>query len=300
MEILINGLNNYVARNFVSYLASQGHQITCLLNPRQKKNAQAMEALGVQTVMGDLWQSDSKSVFPENLDLAYYFNQAPAYKRVLSVELIAFQHFLERLKISSCKHLIFVTRLTDQEIYAFEKILRQNQMTFTLVRVSNILGKEALLVDILAKLSSQSLIFISKQFVERKCRPIALEDVCYYLDSIALDERCFGEIMDLGGPQIITYKQLYEMYQSLLSVTNRVVMLPSWSQKLSVWLIESLFPQDHEVGEAFGSHLKADLVKTHPNLQDWFPFDPLNVQQSLLASLDPMKDPVDLMFHEWR
>jgi hypothetical protein len=300
MEILISGLNNYIARNFVTQMTNHGHQVTCLLSSKQQWNKSALRQLGVNVIYGDLLNTHPGSFAPPTIEVAYYFNQSPVYKRELSYELIAFQHFLDLIQHTACKQVIFVTRLTDKASKEFERILRRNNMTFTIVRVSNILGKDALLVDIIAKLSSQSLIFISKQFVERRCRPISLEDVCLYLDCFQLDPRCYGETIDLVGPEIVTYKKLYELYQELTKTTNKVINLPSWGQRFAVSMIESLYPGDAEVGIAFSTNLQIDMIKAHPSLSSWYPIEPKSLRQSLEESIFPTFDPMEITFHEWR
>ena len=62
---------------------------------------------------------------------------------------------------------------------------------------------------------------VTPKWVLTKCQPIAIRDVIHYLTGVLLKEEHYNKSYDIGGPNVITYKEMMlvvfqnERYQTL-------------------------------------------------------------------------------------
>ena len=53
---------------------------------------------------------------------------------------------------------------------------------------------------------------ITPRWVTTRCQPIAVDDVIAYLAGCLADERTSGRTFDIGGPEVLTYKEMMERF----------------------------------------------------------------------------------------
>jgi uncharacterized protein YbjT (DUF2867 family) len=46
------------------------------------------------------------------------------------------------------------------------------------------------------------------RWVNTKCQPISIRDVLHYLESLLLEEKALDKTFDIGGPDVLTFKQM--------------------------------------------------------------------------------------------
>src|SRR5690606_10406474 len=118
MEVLITGLNNYLARNIAVCLAETDYQVTCLLRNRKFFYKHVPKKYGINIIEGDLFRGTLPPGLNKETRVAFYFNQSPINEIDIrsEMDLIALQKYIGVLKATACEHLIYVTKLSDDNI----------------------------------------------------------------------------------------------------------------------------------------------------------------------------------------
>lgn len=49
---------------------------------------------------------------------------------------------------------------------------------------------------------------ITPKWLNTKCQPIAIRDVIKFLTGVMLNDKCFGGTFDIGGPEILSYREV--------------------------------------------------------------------------------------------
>ena len=86
---------------------------------------------------------------------------------------------------------------------------------------------------------------ITPRWVSTPTQPIALADVARYLAGVAGREEALGAVFDVGGPEVMTYREMIERIARLRGRRPLIVEVPVLSPRLS-----SLF--DDAAREALG------------------------------------------------
>src|SRR5690606_9639121 len=113
---------------------------------------------------------------------------------------------------TACRQLIYVTKLADEHVETVKEYLSRSGLDYTIVRISNIIGKGSALMNILSGLAKKKLVILPKEFAVSRCQPIHLADICAYLNKILGDTGTYGKVFDVGGPEVMTYKEAFERY----------------------------------------------------------------------------------------
>ncbi|SFC48559.1 Uncharacterized conserved protein YbjT, contains NAD(P)-binding and DUF2867 domains [Parapedobacter composti] len=273
MKVLITGLNNYLARNVATCLASADHQVTCLVRSRKFFHKHVQEREGLHIIEGDLFRRELPLGIDSETQVAFYFNQSPINELDIRLEMesIALQKYIQALQATACQHLIYVTKLTDDNLEKIESYIRQSGFGYTIVRVSNIIGKGSSLVNILSTLAKQQLVILPKEFATSRCQPVHLLDVCSYFSSMMLDENTYGKTFDIGGPEVMTYREAFERYLAIIRLKKTVLALPGLGVSLSVFFSRYVYQFEQDVAAAFIAYMRHDLVATNNGLKGLYP-----------------------------
>ncbi|SRR5690606_24115179 len=273
MKVQITGLNNYLARNIAVCLSEEGHEVTCLIRNRKFFYKHIPEKFGITLLEGDLFRGALPTGLDKDTRVAFYFNQSPVNEIDIRMEmdLIALQRYIRALKFTACEHLIYVTKLADDNMDTVSEYLGRSGLEYTIVRISNIVGKGSALMNILSSLAKSKLVVLPKEFAVSRCQPIHLLDVCAYLNKIMGDTNAFGKIFDVGGPEIMTYKEAFERYMDIAKLKKKVLALPGLSKPVSFFFGRYIYKFEQDVAAAFNVYMRKDLVAVNMGLNTLYP-----------------------------
>jgi len=273
MKVQITGLNNYLARNIAVCLSEEGHEVTCLIRNKKFFYKHVPEKFGITVLEGDLFRGALPPGFDKDTRVAFYFNQSPVNEIGIRMEmdLIALQRYIRALKFTACQHLIYVTKLADENVDTVTDYLSRSGLDYTVVRISNIIGKGSALMNILSSLAKSKLVILPKEFAVSRCQPIHLLDVCAYLNKILCDTSTYGKVFDVGGPEVMTYKEAFEQYMDIAKLKKKVLALPGLGKPMSFLLGRYIYKFEQDVSAAFNVYMQKDLVTVNTELNRLYP-----------------------------
>lgn len=273
MNIQITGLNNYLARNIAAYLSEEGHQVNCLVRSRKFFRKHVPEQAGITVIEGDLFRGTLCASFDKETTVAFYFNQSPVDEKGIrmEMELIALQRYIQALKQTACRQLIYVTKLADEHVEGVSEYLGRSGLDYTVVRISNIIGKGSALMDILSGLAKSRVVVLPREFAVSRCQPIHLRDVSAYLNKIVGDRSTYGKILDVGGPEVMTYKEAFERYMDITELRKKILALPGLTRPVSFFLGRYVYKFEQDVAAAFDVYMRKDLVAVNNELGVLYP-----------------------------
>jgi uncharacterized protein YbjT (DUF2867 family) len=73
-------------------------------------------------------------------------------------------------------------------------------------------------------------------------QPIALADVVRYLDGVCGEEAAMGESFDVGGPEVMTYREMIERVAAMRRKRPLIVEIPLLTPRLSSYWLHLVTP----------------------------------------------------------
>ncbi len=110
-------------------------------------------------------------------------------------------------------------------------------MPVTEFRAAVIIGSGSASFEILRHLTERLPIMITPRWVGTRCQPIGIRDVLEYLAG-ALDHPEVTGIVEIGGPDILSYGDMMRTYARLRGLRRLMIPVPVLTPRLSLVLGE--------------------------------------------------------------
>jgi uncharacterized protein YbjT (DUF2867 family) len=275
-KILVAGATGFIGRSLVARLHADGHTVRCLSRrPRPMPD-------GVEMMIGDLQDLSSLQRALEGIDTAYYLvhsldsgENSYAKRDQQSAEnfiTMADQHRLRRV--------IYLSGLGNPQTnlsghlrsrQQVAEILKDGRAQATILRAAIIIGAGSASFEILQFLVKTQLLLPEPEGLESRCQPIALTNVIGYLVGCLTEERTADQTFEIGGPEVLTYRQMLEVFAEIAGTVNLFFPVPFYTPKIAAALIGSLSTINSDVALALLEGLKDDVICTENRIRDLIP-----------------------------
>jgi len=247
MRILLTGANGYIGTRLLPVLLEQGHDVVCMVRDKRRFAEESDFGNKVKIITGDLLQPESLNNIPEDIDAAYYLvhSMSSSGDKFSEQEFESAMHFVKAIQKTKCRQLIYLTGIVNDEDLskhltsrlAVEKELKKSGIAYTILRAAIIIGSGSASFEIIRDLTEKLPIMVAPKWVNTLCQPIAIRDVLGYLNGILMNEKAFNQTFDIGGPDVLTYKQMMLQYAASRNLKRWIITVPVLTPKLSsLWL----------------------------------------------------------------
>ncbi len=249
--ILVTGGTGFVGRSVVRALRAHGRDVRCLV--RDPARASALEALGCELVQGDITDVESLGQAVAGCDVVVHLvaiisGRAEEFERVMSEgtrSLIAaaqaegvrrFVHMSALGVSEETKDLVPYYRAK----WTMEKAVKESSLEYVILRPSFIFGPGGGALAEFARIARLLPVIPVVGSGEQRLQPIFVDDVAAYVDrSVELAEAT-GRIFELGGPEIVTWNELWMRIARALGKHRRLLHLPVGLLRAQAALLEKL------------------------------------------------------------
>ena len=112
---------------------------------------------------------------------------------------------------------------------------------------------------------------IAPRWVSMPTQPIALADVVGFLAGVAGYPETVGETFDLGGPEVLTYREMIERVSRLRGHRRRIVEVPVLSPRLSSYWLHLVTPVRASVARPLVEGLRNPTVAQDDRIRRLLP-----------------------------
>lgn len=247
MKILLTGATGYIGKRLLPVLIENGHDVVCCVRDKRRMVVDP-DWLGRITVLEvDFLQKESLKVIPKNIDGAYYLihSMTSTASGFDLAEAISAHNFKDYIGTTRVKHVIFLSGMANDPILSkhlasrknVEDILKDGAYNFTALRAGIIIGSGSASFEIIRNLVEKLPVMIAPHWLLTRSQPIAIRDVIYCLEKVLFKPECFNRNYDIGGPDVMTYKEMLVELARIRGLKRRVIAMPVLFPKLSsVWL----------------------------------------------------------------
>lgn len=123
------------------------------------------------------------------------------------------------------------------------RLLDEGNVPVLRIRAGIIIGSGSASFEMLRHLINQLPFMTTPKWVSNRTQPIAISDVLYYLSQAGSLARPVSGIFDIGGPDILTYSELFKTFAKLSGLPKRwIIRLPFPSPRFASYLIGLFTP----------------------------------------------------------
>lgn len=170
-------------------------------------------------------------------------------------------------------------------------ILKSGNVPTTELRAAMIIGSGSVSFEILRYLVDRLPIMITPKWVHIKNQPIAVRNVLNYLIGCLEEEKTVGRSFDIGGSEVLTYKELMETYSEEAKLGKRLIVpVPVFTPKLSSYWIHLITPIPSYIARPLAEGLRNPVVCRENEIENIIPQELLSCRESIRLALDNIKN----------
>lgn len=242
-KILVSGATGFIGRRLTRVLLERGCSVRCML----RRDSVGIAA-GAEIVRADMLDRGSLQPVMAGIDTAYYLVHSMGGGRsgFERRDREAAGNFVYAAEKCGVRRVIYLGGLgeTGDNLSEHLKsrmevadILRSGTFATTFLRAAVIIGAGGASFELVRGLVERLPVMITPRWVSTRCQPIAVDDVIAYLAGCLTDERTAARTFDIGGPEILTYREMMERFARLEGKRLWILPVPVLTPRLSSYWV---------------------------------------------------------------
>jgi uncharacterized protein YbjT (DUF2867 family) len=294
--ILVTGATGYVGGRLVPRLLEAGYRVRVLV--REAKRLQGRAWMDkVEIVEGDVLVPESLPAAMTGVQAAYYLiHSMMVSSEFHERDLIAAKNFSQAAKSWGVKRIIYLGGLGDPDTDLSEhlrsrqetgNVLRQSGIPVTEFRSAIIVGSGSVSFEMIRYLTERLPVMICPQWVFTRVQPISIRDVLAYLVSSLRHPASAGQIIDIGGTDILTYGEMMLKYAQVRGLKRLLIPVPVLTPRLSSHWVHWMTPIPAKIARPLIDGLRNEVIRRNSTVEEIFPeIKPIDYQTAVQLALD--------------
>ncbi|GJM62269.1 SDR family oxidoreductase [Persicobacter diffluens] len=291
MRILLTGANGYIGRRLLPVLVHEGHHVFCIVRDKSRIQLEEDWHGKVELIEMDLLKVSLRQHLPRELDAAFYLvhSMGQSYSDFKTLEQQAAEHFLELLNTTNCQQIIYLSGIANDKRLskhlssraAVESCFLGSRIPTTVLRAPIIIGSGSASFEIIRDLVEKLPVMVTPKWLKTKCQPIAIRNVIQYLSGVLLKEETYQKIYDIGGPEVLTYKEMLLQYAKIRGLKRWIITLPVLSPRLSSWWLYFVTSTSFSLARSLVDSMKNEVIVQLKGIEQVVPQELFSYQKAL-------------------
>ena len=307
MNILLTGANGYIGQRLIPVLLEQGHTLYCCVRNKIRFEAEHLPEQ-VKIVEIDFLQPTADAALPNNIDAAYYLihSMSGGIKKFDEAEATCAENFIQLLALTNAQQIIYLSGISNANKLSkhlssrlqVEEILAKSNIPVSVLRAGIIVGSGSASFEIIRDLVEKLPVMITPKWLNTKCQPIAVRNVVQFLTGVLLKEYTYGEAFDIGGPQILTYKEMLLKFAKVRGLKRSIIIIPVMTPRLSSYWLYFVTATSYALAINLVNSMKVDVVCRPNDLATQLNIELLPYQSAVQLAFEKIEQ--NLVCSSWK
>ena len=301
--ILVVGATGYVGGRLVPLLLESGYPVRAVARSPAKILCRPWGGHKLlQVVQGDALDASALKAAAVGCEAAYYLvhSMVAADKNFVEADRRAARNMVAAADAAGLQRIIYLGGLGDATAVQASKhlrsrhevgqILQSGDVACTTLRAAMILGSGSASFEILRYLVERLPVMITPRWVFSLNQPIAISNVLQYLKGCLEAPETTGQTFDIGGPDILAYRDLLDIYAEEAGLRKRwVIPVPVLTPTLSAHWIHLISPVPHSIAMPLTEGLTSAAVCRENRIQELVPQTLLSCREAVRLALERVR-----------
>ncbi|WP_443060470.1 SDR family oxidoreductase [Streptomyces sp. NBC_00459] len=306
LRCLVTGASGYIGGRLVPELLEAGHRVRCLARSPDKLRDHPW-AGDVETVRGDVTDPESVGGAMRGIDVAYYLVHAlGSGSGFEDTDRRAARVFAEQAEAAGVRRIVYLGGLTPRGVAEESlsphlrsraevgRIFLGAPVPATVLRAAVVIGSGSASFEMLRYLTERLPVMVTPSWVHTRTQPIGVRDVLRYLVGSAAMPDDVDRAFDIGGPDVLTYREMMCRYAVVAGLRRRIIVpVPVLTPRLSSHWVGLVTPVPASLARPLTESLRHEVVCREHDIARYvpdLPGRPLPFDEALALALRRVRE----------
>jgi uncharacterized protein YbjT (DUF2867 family) len=287
LHCLVTGASGYIGGRLVPELLRAGHRVRCLARSPRKLRDHPW-AGDAETVQGDVTDAGSVAAAMRGIDVAYYLVHALGTgSEFEETDRRAARVFAEQAHSAGVRRIVYLGGLTPPNVperslsphlrsrAEVGRIFLDAPVPATVLRAAVVIGSGSASFEMLRYLTERLPVMVTPSWVHTRTQPIGVRDVLRYLAGSATMPYDVDRAFDIGGPDVLTYREMMSRYAAVAELPRRLIVpVPVLTPRLSSHWVGLVTPVPAALARPLTESLRHEVVCQEHDIARYVPDPP--------------------------
>jgi uncharacterized protein YbjT (DUF2867 family) len=296
--VLVTGATGYVGGRLVPLLLESGYRVRVMGRSLEKLKCRPWASNpAVQFARADMFDRASLEESCRGCRAAYYLvhSMNSSKKDFAEADRKAARNMAGAASAAGLERIIYLGGLGEEGDLMSEHLRSRNEVAgilgstgvpVTFLRAAVILGSGSASFEMLRYLVDRLPVMTTPRWVDTPCQPIGIRNVLNYLKGCLENAETTGKTLDIGGPDIVSYRKLMEIYAREAGLRRRLIIpVPLLTPRLSSYWIHLVTPLPSSIARPLIEGLKTPVVCRENSIRRMVPQELLTCRDAIRAAL---------------
>lgn len=298
MKILLTGVTGYIAQRLLPVLLDNGHQVVCCVRDKSRFTNNYLSN-NISVVEVDFLLADTLQNIPTDIDVAYYLihSMSTLSGDFEEMEQICAENFKTRIQETNAQQVIYLSGIVNDSTLSkhlssrknVETILSSDKYALTTLRAGIIVGSGSASFEIIRDLVEKLPIMITPRWLQTRCQPIAIRNVVEILTGIIGKKETYNNSYDIGGPDILTYKEMLLSFAAIRGLKRHIYVVPVMTPKISSYWLYFVTSTSYALATNLVSSMKIEVICQPNNLVSLLDIHLIDYKTSIQLAFDKIE-----------
>lgn len=299
MKILLTGATGYIAQRLLPVLLESGHEVVCVVRDKNRYNTQKYKTFPLTVAEVNFLDKATLQNIPGDIDVAYYLihSMATSGADFEKLEQTSAENFKVRIQQTDAKQVIYLSGIVNEEHLSkhlvsrkrVEQILSNASFALTTLRAGIIVGSGSASFEIIRDLVEKLPIMITPKWLHTASQPIAIRNVIEYLSGVLLKEETYSRNFDIGGPEILTYREMLLRFAKVRGLKRKIFVVPVMTPRLSSYWLYFVTSTSYTLAVNLVESMKVEVVCKPNNLRELLDIQLVGYEKAIELAFDKIE-----------
>ncbi|WP_221391220.1 SDR family oxidoreductase [Dyadobacter sp. NIV53] len=297
MKILLTGATGYIAQRLLPVLLENGHDVYCCVRDQARFNNQQFPSVHVIEV--DFLKKETVGNIPEDIDVAYYLvhSMSASGQDFEKLEETSAINFKERIEQTNARQVIYLSGIINEDKLSkhllsrknVEEILGSGNYALTTLRAGIIVGSGSASFEIIRDLVEKLPVMIAPKWLHTICQPVAIRNVVEFLYGVLLLPYAYGKSFDIGGPDVLSYKQMLLRFASVRGLKRSILVVPVMTPRLSSYWLYFVTSTSYSLAKNLVNSMKVEVICKENDLAERLNIKLIGYEKAISLAFDKIE-----------
>lgn len=292
MKILLTGATGYIGKRLLPVLIEQGHRVVCCVRDTKRFPSEGIyKHPNISLFEADFLEDIPVLDSVKDIDAAYYLihSMSANVSNFEKLEEASASNFVKLVKQTAVKQIIYLGGITNEEKLSrhlssrkkVEEILSHSGIPLTSIKAGIIVGSGSASFEIIRDLVEKLPVMITPKWLNTRSQPIAIRNVLEYLTGVLLKPETYNKSYDIGGPDILSYKEMLLQFAEVRGLKRFIFTVPVMTPRLSSYWLYFVTSTSYKLATNLVSSMKIEVIAKDNRLEKMLGISPLSYKESV-------------------